>query len=216
MTLALIVLFAISGSILEIPTLAAGPQEPSTTQQEQASPQQQPNQGEQAPTTTTPSNTTPSESTTPKAPSPQQKAPAKHRRHKKKVVAQNCDTKSASSASPTQTGGTPTATGQTGTPCPPPKKVVRHGGTSEPSIQLAGDQPPNERDGTNQLLTSTDTNLKKLEGRQLSANQKDMIGQVRQFMQQSRDAMDAGDFPRSRTLAWKAQLLSEELLKPQK
>jgi hypothetical protein len=93
---------------------------------------------------------------------------------------------------------------------------VRHGGTSEPSIQLAGDQPPKERDVTNQLLSATDANLRKLEGRQLSANQQDMVSQVRQFMEQSRSAMGAGDFQRSRTLAWKAQLLSEELTNPPK
>jgi len=66
------------------------------------------------------------------------------------------------------------------------------------------------------MLNATDANLKKLEGRQLSANQQDMVAQVRQFMQQSQTAMDAGDFARSRTLAWKAQLLSEELVKPPK
>jgi hypothetical protein len=66
------------------------------------------------------------------------------------------------------------------------------------------------------MLNSTDANLKKLEGHQLSANQKDMVGQVRQFMQQSRSAMASGDFARSRTLAWKAQLLSEALVNPPK
>jgi hypothetical protein len=97
---------------------------------------------------------------------------------------------------------------------------VRQGGTSEPSIQLAGgadgDQATGQRNATNQMLGSTDANLKKLAGRDLNANQQDMVNQVRQFMQQSKTAVDAGDFERARTLAWKAQLLSEELLKPAK
>ena len=66
------------------------------------------------------------------------------------------------------------------------------------------------------MLGSTDANLKKLAGRTLSPNQQDMVNQVRQFMQQSRTAIDAGDLERARTLAWKAQLLSEELVKPAK
>ena len=215
MTLALIVLFALSGNTLEIPRQALGRQDQSTTQQAPASPQEQPAvQG-----ATPPSNTTPSASTPSKASSTQTKARARRRRHKKKVVAQNCDMNAANAGSPSQTAGTQSAAaaGQTAqTPCPPPKTIVRHGGTSEPSIQLAGDQPPKERDNTNQMLSATDANLKKLEGHQLSTNQQDMVGQVRQFMQQSRTAMDAGDFARSRTLAWKAQLLSEELVKPPK
>jgi len=213
MTLALIVLFALSGSVLEIPRPAAGGQDQSTTQQAPAKSQEQ--SAEQG--ATPPSKTTPSASAPSKSPSTQPKAPARRRRHKKKVV-QNCDMNPANASSSQQTAGIPAAaSGQTAqTPCPPPKTIVRQGGTSEPSIELAGDQPPKEREATHQMLNATDANLKKLEGRQLSANQQDMVAQVRQFMQQSQTAMDAGDFARSRTLAWKAQLLSEELVKPPK
>jgi len=66
------------------------------------------------------------------------------------------------------------------------------------------------------MLVSTESNLKKLADHQLSANQQDMVGQVRQFMQQSKSAQQSGDYERARTLAWKAQLLSEELVKPTK
>jgi hypothetical protein len=51
---------------------------------------------------------------------------------------------------------------------------------------------------------------------QLSATQQDTVSQTRQFMEQSKTAMAAGDFERARTLAWKAQLLSEDLAKPEK
>jgi iron uptake system EfeUOB component EfeO/EfeM len=102
--------------------------------------------------------------------------------------------------------------------CPPPKVIVRQGGTSEPSIQLAGGADPgqtsNQRDTANQMLDATEANLKKLAGKQLTPNQQDMVSQTRQFMQQSKAAVEAGDLERARTLAWKAQVLSEELVKP--
>ena len=95
---------------------------------------------------------------------------------------------------------------------------MRQGGTADPSIQLAGgaggDQATRAR--ANQMLAATEENLKKIAGRQLAANQQDMLNQVHQFMTQSKSAIAAGDFERGRTLAWKAQLLSEELANPQK
>jgi hypothetical protein len=94
--------------------------------------------------------------------------------------------------------------------------IVRRGGASEPAIQLAGDQPSDQKNAVNQMLGSSTDNLKKLAGRQLSASQQDMVSQVKQFMEQSKGAMQSGDLERARTLAWKAQLLSEELAKPAK
>ena len=95
---------------------------------------------------------------------------------------------------------------------------MRQGGTSESSIQLAGGATghptSHERDTANQMLGPTEANLKKIAGRQLSPNQQDMVNQIRQFMEQSKAAVDAGDLERARTLAWKAQLLSEDLVKP--
>jgi len=66
------------------------------------------------------------------------------------------------------------------------------------------------------MLQSTEENLKKIETTQMTSNQQDMVKQVRQFVDQSKAATTAGDVDRARTLAWKAQLLSEELLKPEK
>jgi hypothetical protein len=104
------------------------------------------------------------------------------------------------------------------TVCPPSKVIVRQGGTVEPSIQLAGgaggDQATRQR--ANQMLGATEQNLKKLAGRQLTTNQQDMVNQIHQFTAQSKAAIAAGDFERGRTLAWKAQLLSEELVNPPK
>jgi hypothetical protein len=101
--------------------------------------------------------------------------------------------------------------------CPPPKVIVRQGSTKEPSIELiggaAGDQQ-SQRDLANQHLQATDENLKKIAGEQLSANQQVLVTQIRQYMQQSRSAVQAGEFERADTLAKKAQQLSEELVKP--
>lgn len=97
---------------------------------------------------------------------------------------------------------------------------MRHGGTSEPSIQLAGgpsaDEAARKKDAINQLLGRTDENLKKSTGRQLTSVQQDSVTQMRQFMEESKKAMADGDLERARTLAWKAEVLSEDLVNPEK
>jgi len=105
-------------------------------------------------------------------------------------------------------------------PCPPKKVIVRQGSTSEPSIEVVGGaegrQASDERNTAIQMLETTQANLKKIEGLQLNSNQQDMIKQVHEFMDQSKAATSAGDLDQARTLAWKAQLLSEDLLRAQK
>jgi len=66
------------------------------------------------------------------------------------------------------------------------------------------------------MLAATEQNLKKAAERKLTASQLDMVNQVHQFMEQSKAATAAGDVDRARTLAWKAQLLSEEVVNPEK
>lgn len=104
--------------------------------------------------------------------------------------------------------------------CPPSKIIVRQGGITEQSIQLAGgpggDQATQKRGTVNQMLATTEGNLKRISGQQLNATQQDSVSQIRQFADQARAALDAGDMERAQTLAWKAELLSEDLLKPQK
>jgi hypothetical protein len=165
-----------------------------------------------------------------KASQPKSSASAAKRRRRKKNAPQPC-TNSASSptSSTTASAGTPPEAGHTSTQtsgsqastnCPPPKIVVQQGGTADPSIQLAGgpnpDQAAQKRDAVNQLLAQTDQNLKKTTELQLSADQQDTVAQTRQFMEQSKTALAIGDFERARTLAWKAEVLSENLVNPQK
>jgi len=94
------------------------------------------------------------------------------------------------------------------------------GSSPEPTLQLAGGpggaQAAQQRTTANQMLEAAAKNLKKIEGRNLTSSQQVMVNQIRQFMEQSKTATTAGDLDRARTLAWKAQLLSEELVNPQK
>ena len=150
----------------------------------------------------------------------------KKRRHKKKTHASACNNAAASagqaasgsvssSAAPSNPDA-PTAIAPTN--CPPSKVIVRQGGTAEPSIQLAGGaaSASQQRDTANQLLGTTEANLKKIASRQLTSDQQNMVDQIRQFMEQSKEAAGDGNLDRARTLAWKAQVLSEELVKAAK
>lgn len=160
---------------------------------------------------------------------------AKKRSRKKKAVSSGCDvspagqTSEVSSSNPsapvTETTANPTAGSGSQNAggsknCPPEKIIVRHGGTAEPSIQLAGgpggDAAAQKRNAANQMLGSTETNLKKIAGIELSPEQQDTVSQIRQFVDQSKAALAAGDLERGQTLAWKAQVLSADLVKPQK
>ena len=96
--------------------------------------------------------------------------------------------------------------------------MVRNGSAAEPAVQLAPDvsqqQASSQRQGTTQLLASTDESLKKLSGRQLASNQQEMVQQIRKYMEQAKAASDAGDLDRAHNLAVKANLLAQELAKP--
>jgi hypothetical protein len=99
----------------------------------------------------------------------------------------------------------------------PRKKVVRNGSTADPVVQLApsvtDQQASQQRQSTAQLLASTDANLNKISARQLSSSQQDMVNQIRNYVQQAKEAEKAGDLQRARNLAFKAQLLSDDVLR---
>jgi hypothetical protein len=82
-------------------------------------------------------------------------------------------------------------------------------------VQLVGGGGGDQTRSTNQLLESAQENLKKVDGHELSSTQQDSVTQIQQYVQQSKTAAAAGDSDRAHTLAWKAQLLSQELIKPQ-
>jgi hypothetical protein len=105
------------------------------------------------------------------------------------------------------------------TPVPdggPRKIVVREGGASEPAAQIAPGMTPAEtarqRQNAEQLLGSTDDQLKQLAGRTLDARQQETAGQIRNYMDGARSALKEGDLRRASTLAEKAHLLADDLV----
>ncbi len=97
----------------------------------------------------------------------------------------------------------------------PQKTVVQQGSTPDPKAQISPRLAPAQASRkiltTAELLASTDDNLKKLSGSQLSPAQQEMVNQIQSYVQQSKTAEDAGDLQRSQNLAFKARLLSDEL-----
>jgi hypothetical protein len=188
----------------------------------------------------------PLSSPNPQTPNPAAQAkpsPPRPRHHKK--TPSNCSSaptalntavaKPADSANPVGSGSSDAGSANTGStnaapivgstipgatpsrPCPPPKKVVRDGGSSEPKVQLTGGttaQQASDKSSTEQLRAATEENLKKAEARELSPSQREMVNQIKQFMEQSKAAVAAGDLERGHNLALKANLLSDELVKP--
>ncbi|MFZ0360280.1 MAG: hypothetical protein WAL58_07575 [Terriglobales bacterium] len=107
-------------------------------------------------------------------------------------------------------------------PAPPPpgtpkKIVVREGGASEPAEQIVPGMTPAEalrqRQNAEQWLGSTDLQLKQLAGRNLNPQQQETLGQIRNYMEGARGALQEGDVRRASTLAEKAHLLADDLLK---
>lgn len=158
-----------------------------------------------------------------------------HRRHHRKTSVPDCSTAptalkppaAVDPAAPGQTASTQTvstepAPGNANSaplkPCPPPLKVVRNGGSNEPTVQLNAGRTPEQAihqlSTTEQFANAAEENLRKIDGRELSSSQKEMVSQIKQYMEQSKAAVAAGDLERGRNLAMKAQLLSNELVKP--
>jgi hypothetical protein len=108
------------------------------------------------------------------------------------------------------------------TPSPTPdgtplKIVVREGGAREPAALIAPGMTPAEavrqRQNAEQLLGSTDDQLKQLTVRMLDARQQETAGQIRNYMDGARTALKEGDLRRASTLAEKAHLLAEDMVK---
>src|ERR1700689_314638 len=152
----------------------------------------------------------PSPAPTPQTPdSTTQPKPAPKPHHRKRATTSNCPAKPPAPDSAKDSAAPK--------PCPPPKVVVRNGGSPEPTVQLKGgtvEDASHQRSTTDQLVTVTEENLKKIDGHPLNPSQQEMVSQIKQFMEQSKAAVAAGDLERGRNLALKARLLSDELVKP--
>jgi hypothetical protein len=98
----------------------------------------------------------------------------------------------------------------------PKKTVVREGGTSDPAVALTPGATPQtrySREMIEDLLSTTDTNLKQAASRPLNTNQEETVNQIKLFMEQANQAVKAGDLDRGHNLALKAHLLSDDLVK---
>jgi hypothetical protein len=144
--------------------------------------------------TRTDQTTQPSESSAQKSPAttpPASTKPKKKKTHKKK----------------------PTPTSDDG----PPKVVVRNGSTTDPTVKLTpaetDKQTSNQMHNVDQLLAGTDANLKLISARTLDATQQETVKQIRTYMDQARKAVDSGDVEQGKNLAFKAHLLSDDLVK---
>jgi hypothetical protein len=223
MTLAAAILFFAISSVASVDrwTVAQSTQSDSSS----AAGRQPASQSQTAPEATKPSSNQTSGAQT--AGSKPKTSAAKKTRHKKNVPSTpTCDPapNATASGSGSETSS-PQPSGAQAPPsqaaqrnCPPAKIVVPQGGISEQSIQLAGGSPgvdaTQKRDKINQMLATTEENLKKVTGNQISSAEQTSVTQIRQFISQSKSAIAAGDLERAQTLAWKANLLSEDLVNP--
>lgn len=99
---------------------------------------------------------------------------------------------------------------------PPPRIIIQEGGTDASVGQISTanghDDPAHSNLSTAKLLESAETNLRGLR-RTLTADEKATVGQIRDYIAQSKAATAQQDFVRAHNLALKARLLSDELVK---
>jgi hypothetical protein len=177
--------------------------------------------------------TFPAAGQTPPAPAPAQQVPAETSPGagqkapasvlQEKTVAGSAETKSAKAKSTTDgpKSGTrrrrrrtaPAPTGE------PRKIVVREGGASEPAAQIVPGMTPAEatrqRQNAERLLGSAGDQLKQAATRPLDAQRQETAEQIRNYIDGARSALKEGDVQRANTLAEKAHLLAEDLVKQQ-
>jgi hypothetical protein len=79
------------------------------------------------------------------------------------------------------------------------------------SPQLTAQETAAAQQETNQSLTIAEKNLAATRGKRLNAAQSDLASKIRGFLKDAREAAGSGDWSHARSLAKKAQVLSEEL-----
>ncbi len=105
-------------------------------------------------------------------------------------------------------------------PVPPkgPRKiVVREGGADDPAAQIVTgmtvQEASSERRETEKFLDAAEENLRRVTGRTLDAQQQETISQIHNYVERARSALKEGDISRGHTLALKANLLADDLVK---
>ena len=77
--------------------------------------------------------------------------------------------------------------------------------------QLSAQESAAAQQETNQSLSVAERNLQTARGKRLNAAQLDLVSKIRGFIKDAREATQIADWSRARSLAKKAQVLSEEL-----
>lgn len=199
--------------------------EPSQTQSQPGTPQTEPAQ--QQPSTQAPAqqeNTPPAEQENKPKPKPKASHHTTHKKNTTKATAKTTSTKTPKSGKTSATKSKqsastkkPTTKGPTIIVDPTGKVVVRNGGATADPVEISPgvtkEQEVRDRENVEQLLATTETNLKSVEGRQLTPAQQSSLDQIRAYVRQAKAASAAGDTTRARTLASKANLLAVELAK---
>ncbi len=103
-------------------------------------------------------------------------------------------------------------------PRPKPRKIIiRHGSTTDPTAQMVPGMTPEQamrkRQNTEKLLLDTENAIQRLQSRKLGPNQQETLQQIRNYIAGSHSALDVSDLQRAYTLALKAHLLADDLLK---
>jgi len=198
----------------QIPAAPAGPEKaPGEKVPAQNAPAEKP-PTEPAPAEHVPSETAPAAPANPQTPAAGEKAPGSEAKEKTDAVSPSAASPSGASMRGIRKRRKRTALASDGTPR---KIVVREGGAKEPAAQIAPGMTPAEatrqRQDAEKLLGSAADRLKRLAGLTLDAPQQETVGQIRNYMDGARSALKEGDVRRANTLALKAHLLSEDLVK---
>ena len=95
--------------------------------------------------------------------------------------------------------------------------VVRKGGAVAPPAQIASGMDPTEaardRHDADKSLNYADSQLKALANRTLNPQQQETVGQAHNYIAGARVALKEGDVQRANTLALKARLLADDLIR---
>lgn len=97
---------------------------------------------------------------------------------------------------------------------PSPSNSGSEGGKEDGPLivpQVSAGESAAAQQEINANLSSAERNLGAVRGRSLNATQTDMANKTKGFIDDAREAAQAGDWARARSLAKKAQVLSEEL-----
>ena len=175
-------------------------QAPTISQPEQTAPAQQPTEQTQPETQPTPPQ--PSTETQPATTTPPPKPRTKPRR-----------SATANNHKPAQSENKPVQ--QAANNPPPPVAATPAPASNPPPLapDIPHDQAELQRRTTEQLLETTEYNLRSLH-RALTADEQQIVQQIRNFMQQARSAQTDGDVVRAKNLALKAHQLSDALVTP--